>query len=66
MSGLSWPQLIDVTIKFQHKRIGFESSYCQQYCQHHSSMWVWGASIEKSESEEKKLDICTASVALFM
>jgi predicted aspartyl protease len=44
--GLPWLQLHDVTIKFQKKQIGFESNYCQQHCQHHSSIWVWGDHME--------------------
>jgi hypothetical protein len=50
--GLPWLQLHDVTVKFQKKRIGFESSYCQQHCQHHSSVWVWGNYLESIEASE--------------
>jgi hypothetical protein len=44
--GLPWLQLHDVTIKFQAQRIGYQSSYSQQHCQHHSSVWVWGNHME--------------------
>ena len=65
--GLPWLQLHDVTIKFQKKRIGFESSYCQQHCQHHSSIWVWGNHMETTEKLDKpKLDICALAAAPFM
>ena len=65
--GLSWLQLHDVTVKFQSRRIGFESSYCQQHCQHHSSIWVWGNHMETTAHPEKpKLDICTVAASPFM
>jgi hypothetical protein len=46
--GLPWLQLHAVTIKFRSHRIGFESSYCQLHCQHHSSIWGMGQSYGNS------------------
>jgi hypothetical protein len=55
-------QLHDVMVKLQSRRIGFESSYSQQHCQHHSSIWVWGNDMETTADLEKsKLDICTVA-----
>jgi hypothetical protein len=52
---------------FQKKIIGFESSYCQQHCQHHSSVWVWGDHMETKENLDKpKLNICVIAAAPFM
>jgi hypothetical protein len=53
MLGLPWLQLHDVTIKFQNQRIGFQSSYCQQHCQHHLSVWVWGNHMGTTVESEK-------------
>ena len=53
-------------IGFQNKRIGFESSYCQQHCQQHSSLWEWGNHMENSKRNVKKLDIYAVAVAPFM
>ena len=65
--GLPWLQLHDVTVKFQSRRIGFESSYCQQHCQHHSSVWVWGNHMETTAvPDEPKLNICAVAASPFM
>ena len=64
--GLPWLQVHDITVKFLSKRIGFESNYCQQHCQHHSSVWVWGDHMENSKVDDKKLDICAVAAALVM
>jgi hypothetical protein len=54
-------------MKFQNRRIGFERSYCQQHCQHHTSVWVWGNHIETTvELQKPKLDISTVARSLFM
>jgi hypothetical protein len=50
-----------------NKRIGFESHYCQQHCQHHASIWVWGNYIQTQiEQDSPKLDICAVAAVLFM
>jgi hypothetical protein len=65
--GLPWLQLHDVTVRFKNRRIGFESNYCQQHCQHHSSVWVWGNHMETIPDPEKpKLDICAVAASPFM
>jgi hypothetical protein len=65
--GLPWLQLHDLTFKFQSHRIGFKSCYCQQHCQHHSSVWVWGDHLMTSLDPEKPtLDICAVAAAPFM
>jgi hypothetical protein len=65
--GLPWLQLREVTVKFQNHRIGFECNYCQQHCQHHSSVWVWGDHMETIPDPEKpKLDICTVAASPFI
>jgi hypothetical protein len=64
--GLPWLQLHNVTIKFQKKRIGFESSYCQQHCQQHSSVWVWGDHMEKTNQDKPRLDICVEASSHFV
>jgi hypothetical protein len=65
--GLPWLQLHDVTIRFQKKRIGFESSYYQQHSQHHSCIWVYGNHMEPKEDPYKlKLYICAMAAVPFM
>lgn len=65
--GLSWYQLHSVTVKFQSQRIGFERSYFQQHCQHHSSIWVWDNHMAKTaDLERPKLDICAVAMSPFM
>jgi hypothetical protein len=57
---LLWLQLDDVTVKFQAPRIGFESSYSQPHCQHHSRVWIMGYHMKTTaaDPEKLKLDIC--------
>jgi hypothetical protein len=58
MLGLTGLQLHNVMIRFQNQWIGFESSYCHQSCQYHSSVWVWGNHMETTvDPEESKFDI---------
>jgi predicted aspartyl protease len=65
--SLPWLQLHYVTVKFQKRTIGFESNYCQQHCQHHSSVWVWGNPMETIPDPEKlKLDICAVAASPFI
>ena len=63
---LPWLQLYDVTVKLQRKRIGFESRYCQQHCQHHASILVCGDHIETLGTEKKNFNICAIAAAPFM
>jgi hypothetical protein len=64
--GLRWLQLHNVTNKFQKKTIGFESSYCQQHCQQHLSVWVWGDHMEKTNQDKPTLDICMDASSPFV
>jgi hypothetical protein len=65
--GLLWLQLHDVTVKFQKKKIRFESFDCQQHHQQHLSVWVWGNQMETIEKSDKpKLDIRAIAAALFI
>jgi hypothetical protein len=48
-------------------KFGFESSYCQQHCQHHSSAWVLCNHKETTADPEKsKLGIYTVATSPFM
>jgi hypothetical protein len=65
--GHLWLPLYDIIIKFQSRRKEFKSSYGQQYCQNHSSIWVWGNHLEYSKDSKKpKLDICAIAAGWFM
>jgi hypothetical protein len=64
--GLPWLQLHDITIKCQNRRIGFESCYCQQHCQFHSSIYEWGNHMETMDPEKSILDICAIAASPFM
>jgi hypothetical protein len=65
--GLPWLQLQHVRVKFQRRPIGLESSYCQQHCQYHLSMWVWGNHMETVPDPEKlMLDTCAVTASPFI
>ena len=66
--GLPWLQLHKVTVNFRGRRIGFESSYCQQHCQHQSSIWQWVNHMERTaaDSERPKLIICAIAASPFV
>jgi hypothetical protein len=65
--GLPWLLLHDVMVKFRSCRIGFESSYCQQHCQYHSNVWVWGNHMERAaDLERPKLDISVVAASPFL
>jgi hypothetical protein len=56
--GLLWLQLHNISIKYQNKRIEFESKYCRQYCQHHTNVLVSGNCMETVKKlETPKVDI---------
>jgi len=65
--GLPWLQLHVVRVNFRRRLIGFESSYCQQHCQHHSSAGAWGNHIKTVPDPEKpKLDISALTASPFI
>jgi hypothetical protein len=64
---LPWLQLHDVTVKFHSQMIGFESGYCQQHCQYHSSVWGWSNHMKTTQDLEKsKLYFFAVAASPFM